>query len=109
MWRFFYHPNRGRLWQFTERQRRIERSHCKNPDQQSFDINGDKKPDIWKYYRRVSGKQVLDRKEYDLNFDGKPDVVRRFNDKGQLIADALDIDFDSVPDVKTAYENNNCP
>ena len=27
---------------------------AKNPDQQSFDTNGDKKPDSWKYYRRVS-------------------------------------------------------
>lgn len=64
-----------------------------------FDLNRDKKPDVWKYYAVVkdeSGKPLerLLRKELDINFDGKVDIWRHYDDQEQQDKESLDLDFD---------------
>ena len=66
-----------------------------------YDLNHDKKPDVWEYY--VNDKLV--RKELDINWDGKIDIVRSYNDAGQLSQEVLDLDFDGRPDQTNFYEN----
>ena len=52
-----------------------------------FDLNHDKKPDVWAYYKKgahqensVDNAEGLIRKEWDFNFDGKIDIRRYFGD-----------------------------
>jgi hypothetical protein len=68
------------------------------------DINGDGKPDIFKHYKTVAGKQVIVKREADLNADGTIDTVRQYNVKGEPIEEEMDLDFDGKKDVKRFYE-----
>lgn len=74
----------------------------------TFDINGDNKPDIWEYYRKIEkdGKQIdiTVRKEFDLNHDGKVDMVKIFNEKGEVVKEMIDFDFDGRFDVTNFIE-----
>ncbi|MGB9599134.1 MAG: hypothetical protein ACPL7I_01160, partial [Myxococcota bacterium] len=74
----------------------------------TYDLNGDNKPDIWEYYKKVEkdGKpvEVVVRKEFDLNHDGKVDMVRIFNDKGEVIREMIDFDFDGRFDTTNYIE-----
>src|SRR5580765_2259353 len=54
-----------------------------------FDLNGDKKPDVWTYTvpgKSADGRDIdrLVRKELDLNWDGKVDVARWYDEKEQI-------------------------
>src|SRR5690349_14512965 len=57
----------------------------------SFDLNRDKQPDVFKFYKAAdaahggTGEQLV-RKDVDLNHDGKVDVIRLYDaTKGQVI------------------------
>lgn len=68
-----------------------------------FDLNGDKKPDVWSYTvpgKSPDGKDIdrLVRKELDLNWDGKVDISRQYDDREQIEREALDLDFDGKVD-----------
>ncbi len=68
-----------------------------------YDLNGDKKPDVWSYTvltKGPDGKEVdrLVRKELDLNWDGKVDISRTYDDREQIQREALDLDFDGKVD-----------
>lgn len=68
-----------------------------------FDLNGDKKPDVWTYTvpgKSPDGKDIdrLVRKELDLNWDGKIDISRKYDDREQVEREALDLDFDGKVD-----------
>jgi len=74
-----------------------------------FDLNGDKKPDVWTYTvpgKSGDGRDIdkLVRKELDLNWDGKVDVARWYDDKEQIEKEALDLDFDGKIDQVNYYE-----
>ncbi len=74
-----------------------------------FDLNGDKKPDVWTYTvpgKSADGRDIdkLVRKELDLNWDGKVDVARWYDDKEQIEKEALDLDFDGTIDQVNYYE-----
>lgn len=74
-----------------------------------FDLNGDKKADVWTYTATVKdadGKSVerLVRKELDLNWDGKIDMTRTYDDKEQIVQEALDMDFDGKIDQINYFE-----
>ena len=70
---------------------------------EKIDLNGDGKPDAFKYYGRVNGELVLLKKEIDLNIDGKIDVWRYYDDKGEKIRDEMDMDFDGKVDATSFY------
>jgi len=74
-----------------------------------FDLNHDKKPDVWEYRVTVkdeNGKDVdrLVRKELDINWDGRVDIVRYYNDREEVVKEALDLDFDGKIDQINYYE-----
>ncbi len=74
------------------------------------DINGDQKPDIWRYYRLgeapATGQarpRVLFRKDVDLNFDGRLDVEIHVDPDGVVTREAFDLDFDGRVDMISEY------
>jgi antitoxin component YwqK of YwqJK toxin-antitoxin module len=74
-----------------------------------FDLNGDKKPDVWAFTvpaKTPEGKDFerLARKELDLNWDGKVDVARWYDEKEQIVKEGLDLDFDGKIDQLNFYE-----
>src|SRR5688500_1425176 len=76
-----------------------------------FDLNGDKKPDVWAFTvpgKTAEGKDFdrLARKELDLNWDGKVDVARAYDEKEAIIREALDLDFDGKIDQVNHYEKS---
>ncbi|MEY3015063.1 MAG: hypothetical protein RIT45_3798 [Pseudomonadota bacterium] len=78
-----------------------------------IDVNGDKKADVFKFYRVLSGqgadaKKVLIRKEMDVNFDQKIDIVQYFaGDAGKevLVREEMDLDFDGRVDETRHYKD----
>ena len=82
-----------------------------------IDINGDKRPDVYKFYRVVGAaadgakskdlKKVLIRKEMDVNFDQKIDVVQYYagaSGKEVLVREEMDLDFDGRVDTTRHYK-----
>ncbi len=69
-----------------------------------FDVNRDKKPDIWKYYSIWEGNEYLSRKELDLNNDGRVDLIRNYNSDGLILKEYLDMDFDGRFDCTVIYK-----
>ncbi len=74
-----------------------------------FDLNHDKKPDVWSYAVEAKDEQgkefdKLVRKELDINWDGKVDIVRVYGDEEQLESEKLDLDFDGRVDQINFYE-----
>ena len=74
-----------------------------------YDLNGDKRPDVWAFTvpaKTPEGKDYdrLSRKELDLNWDGKVDVARVYDDHEQIIKESLDLDFDGRVDQVNYYE-----
>jgi hypothetical protein len=78
---------------------------------QSFDLNGDGKPDVWKVWVLPSAAQggeqrkVLAEKRTDMNFDGRVDQTTYFTKTGDMAREELDFDFDGVVDAVDSYEN----
>lgn len=78
---------------------------------QAFDLNDDKKPDVWAYYGPLEDpanpgklREGLVRKEWDFNFDGKVDIRRYYNYKEEVVKDEMDLDFDGKFDVATYWQ-----
>ena len=74
-----------------------------------YDLNGDKKPDVWTYTittKNAEGKEVerLVRKDLDINWDGKVDIARVYDEKEQISRESLDLDFDGKVDEVIFYE-----
>jgi hypothetical protein len=87
---------------------------------QRIDVNGDSKPDVFKFFRVTGpapkGKEeseapkVLVRKEMDVNFDGKTDVVEYYAGeagKEVLIRQEYDLDFDGRVDETRHYKSGH--
>lgn len=74
--------------------------------EQTFDINDDEKPDVWRQYVIEGKVKRLASKSFDLNFDGKVDFKRFYTKDGQVIRDELDMDFDGTYDRTVYYKNN---
>jgi len=78
-----------------------------------YDLNGDGKPDVWKYYVIRGGDDVppeqrqrlLARHELDLDFDGRVDVRRYFNELGMVVREEMDLDFDGQVDAVDYYSD----
>ena len=71
---------------------------------EGLDINGDRKPDIFKHYKDVGERRIIVKREADLNADGKIDLVRLYNVKGEPTEETVDLDFDGNKDVKRVFE-----
>ena len=88
-----------------------------NTQIERIDVNGDKKADVYKFYRVLSGnpadkdaKKVLVRKEMDVNFDQRFDIVQYFTGepgKEILIREEMDLDFDGRVDTSRHYKNGH--
>jgi antitoxin component YwqK of YwqJK toxin-antitoxin module len=87
----------------------IRQKQAGNEKVTEFDLNGDKKPDVWTYTvpaKTPDGKDYdkLVRKELDINWDGKVDIARNYDDHEQVEREALDLDFDGKVDQVNYYE-----
>ncbi len=79
---------------------------------ESYDLNGDGKPDMQSVYTLKGGPEVpkaqrtrlLARKELDVNFDGTMDVKQFFNEAGIMIRESMDLDFDRKVDAIDYYQ-----
>lgn len=74
-----------------------------------YDLNGDKKPDVWVYSVKAKGPDGKDiermvRKELDINWDGKIDIAREYDEREQMVKESLDLDFDGKVDQVNYYE-----
>jgi hypothetical protein len=76
------------------------------------DLDGDGRPEVWKYYKEGSDpdkpgekKMIIVREDLDLNWDGRPDLWRYFDDKGQVVKEEWDTDFDGKVDEVRYFEN----
>lgn len=74
-----------------------------------YDLNGDKRPDVWTFTtmgKGPDGKDVekLVRKELDVNWDGKVDISQNYDEREQVQRAALDLDFDGKVDQVNFYE-----
>lgn len=91
----------------------IEREQDGSGAIERIDVNGDKKADVFKFYRVISGsgadaKKVLIRKEMDVNFDQKIDIVQYFTGeagKEVLVREEMDLDFDGRVDETRHYKD----
>jgi hypothetical protein len=71
----------------------------------AFDVSHHGKPDLWKYSIVVAeGQERVIRKERDLNGDGRVDSWEAFDEQGNLVKQAYDLDFDGKPDLIITYE-----
>jgi hypothetical protein len=79
----------------------LDRSRCdpKGKRVVALDLNGDKQPDVWKLFVKVSGREVLCCKKLDLNFDGAVEITTHYDPKGTELIEELDLDFDGKVDL----------
>ncbi len=71
-----------------------------------FDLNRDKKTDVFKYYTRGERDLlVLARKEVDLNHDNTVDLVREYDDHQNVSKETVDLDFDGRMDEASFYKD----
>jgi hypothetical protein len=77
----------------------------------TFDLNRDKRADLFKFYKvapdaTAAGNTVeqLVRKDIDINHDGKVDVIRLYDDKNQVSEERTDLDFDGRYDELAFFE-----
>ncbi|MBN92482.1 MAG: hypothetical protein CL928_00195 [Deltaproteobacteria bacterium] len=71
----------------------------------TLDINNDRQPDVFNYFRAGEGEEVdlLVRKEIDLNFDSRVDVIQIWKD-GAMAQEQIDADFDGRTDWTDFYD-----
>lgn len=80
-----------------------------NEEVTEYDLNHDKKPDVWSYTvkaKDAEGREIdkLVRKELDINWDSKVDITRYYDDRETVEREALDLDFDGRIDQVNFYE-----
>lgn len=75
---------------------------------QTFDLNQDNTPDVWKLYATVEEDgtkvDVLTCKQVDYDHDGKKDYVAIYNRTGEMVAEEFDFTFDGRFDAREHYE-----
>ncbi len=83
----------------------------KTKELREADVDGDGRPDLFKYYKQVDDperpgekKNALVRQDIDLNWDGKLDVCRFFDASGVVYKEEFDLDYDGKVDELRMYE-----
>lgn len=75
---------------------------------QTFDLDQDNTPDVWKLYATVEEDgtkvDVLTCKQVDYDHDGKKDYVAIYNRTGEMVAEEFDFTFDGRFDAREHYE-----
>ena len=75
---------------------------------QTFDLNQDNVPDVWKLYATVEEDgaklDVLTCKQVDYDHDGKKDYVAIYNKTGEIVAEEFDFTFDGHFDAREHYD-----
>jgi hypothetical protein len=75
---------------------------------QTFDLNQDNTPDVWKLYATVEEDgtkiDVLTCKQVDYDHDGKKDYVAIYNKTGEMVAEEFDFTFDGRFDAREHYD-----
>ncbi len=78
---------------------------------QTFDLNQDDKPDVWKLYAQMEEDgaklDVLTCKQVDYDHDGQKDYVAIYNKQGELVAEEFDFTFDGKFDAREHYDKKN--
>ena len=74
-------------------------------DKEGFDINGDQKNDVWRYFEVSREGRSLKRKTFDFNFDDKVDFVRYYDENGAIDRDEMDMDFNGQFDLFSIYKS----
>jgi len=78
---------------------------------QTFDLNQDGSPDVWKMYAQMEEDgaklDVLTCKQVDYDHDGQKDYVATFNKQGELVAEQFDFTFDGKFDATEHYDKKN--
>ena len=87
----------------------IKQRKVGNEKVSEYDLNGDKRADVWTYTvagKSGDGKDIdkLSRKELDINYDGKVDISRNYDEREQISREAMDLDFDGKVDQVNYYE-----
>ena len=67
-----------------------------NSEVEKYDLSGDGKADVWKYFSKVSdaAPRIKARTDRDFNWDGKVDSRQHFDPNGVMVREELDLDFD---------------
>jgi hypothetical protein len=78
---------------------------------QTFDLNQDNQPDVWKLYAQMEEDgaklDVLTCKQVDYDHDGKKDYVAIYNKQGELVAEEFDFTFDGKFDSREHYDKKS--
>lgn len=78
---------------------------------QTFDLNQDDKPDVWKLYAQMEEDgaklDVLTCKQVDYDHDGNKDYVATYNKQGELVAEEFDFTFDGKFDAREHYDKKS--
>ena len=87
----------------------IRQKQAGNEKVTEFDLNKDKKTDVWTYTvtaTNAEGKEYerLARKDLDINWDGKVDIARVYDEKEQISRESLELHFDGNVDEVIFYE-----
>lgn len=79
---------------------------------QVYDMNGDGRIDLWKFYASMqktdqegAPERVLVRKEVDINFDGTIDRIMYYSQNEDLVSEEIDTNFDGIIDRIQYYTN----
>jgi hypothetical protein len=75
---------------------------------ETFDLNRDGKPDVWKLYQTIeeggTKVEIMTCKQVDYDHDGKKDYVAIYGRSGELIAEDIDLNFDGHFDAREYYD-----
>jgi hypothetical protein len=78
---------------------------------ETYDLNEDGKPDVWKLYARVSENgtdvEVLTCKQIDYDRDGEKDYVATYEKTGELVAESIDLTFDGKFDAREHFDRKS--
>jgi hypothetical protein len=89
---------------------RVDPSLCdtKGKKVETFDLNRDNKPNVWKLYASVEEggtvTDILTCKQVDYDSDGRMDYVAIYDRTGQLVAEEIDRDFDGKVMIRAHYD-----
>jgi antitoxin component YwqK of YwqJK toxin-antitoxin module len=68
------------------------------------DLDGDKRPEVFNYYKVSGESRLLFRKEIDLNRDGRVDMKTWYTETGLIEKEEMDGDFDGRFDWTDHYK-----
>ena len=78
---------------------------------ETFDLNQDNKPDVWKLYQQVeedgTNVDVLTCKQVDYDHDGQKDYVATYDRTGALVSESFDFTFDGKFDATRYYDKKS--